>query len=185
MLVVAAAAFFLLLLTVLGVKKLLPGKPGSLQNPAGTESSAAEIELKTAVTINDVDITGMSRREAEEAVLKQHPWGMTARLEQALAEDEPYAVANLLQVKLKKILDKIYAPGAVDRDHYALDAEGLETEIAAEAAAMAKQWNRAAKNGAIASYDKEHQRFVYTESQVGRAVDEAAAEEAIRTAMRE
>lgn len=185
LLVAAAAAFFLLLLTVLGVKKLLPGKPGSLQNPAGTESSAAEIELKTAVTINDVDITGMSRREAEEAVLKQHPWGMTARLEQALAEDEPYAVANLLQVKLKKILDKIYAPGAVDRDHYALDAEGLETEIAAEAAAMAKQWNRAAKNGAIASYDKEHQRFVYTESQVGRAVDEAAAEEAIRTAMRE
>ncbi len=184
MFVGVAVAVLVLALAVIGAKKLIRLGQSAAAQSAAAESTVEETALKTAVTINDVDITGMSRMEARKAVLQKYQWGMKAVLEQAGEGDEPYPISDLLSVKLDKILDEIYSSKA-PTDSYALDAEGLDAEIAAEAAAMAERWNVQAKNGAVSGYNKETNSFSYSDSVDGRSVNQEAAAAAIRTAMQE
>ena len=190
--VLAAAVLLAAVLAVIGMKKLIRGGAGT---PSGSDqeqitveaenTSQEETKLKSAVTVNDVDITGMSRDEAEKAILSKYHWSMTAKLENAGEKDETYAVSNLLNRKLAMVLDDVYDSGKTPKESYLLDAEGLDDEIAAESAAMAEKWNVAPKNGAVSGFDKESGQFQYTESRDGRTVDQSAAEDAIRTAMKE
>ena len=188
----AAAGILVVALAVFGVRKFMrAGESGAGTAAAGASEVQAETitvestELKKAVTINDVDITGMSREEAKNAVLSKFSWGMKAELENAGEGDEPYEIMNLLSLKLDKILAEIYDSGKTPAETYSIDAESLDAEISAEAAAMAEKWNRKPKNGAVESYDKENKQFKYTESVDGRTVNQEKLAEDIRTAMKE
>lgn len=182
----AAAGLLVVSLSVLGVKRFLRSELGGAgQEPLPQEAASEETALKEAVTINDIDITGLSRQDAKKAVTEKYSWNMTAKLENADGEGAVYELSDLLELRLEQILDEIYGSGKKPQESYAIDAEGLDEEIAAEAAAMAKQWDRAPKNGAISGYDKENNRFTYSDSVDGRAVDQEAMTQDIRTAMRE
>lgn len=178
-----AAVLLVLVLLGGGIKKWLRTNNPNLQN--GAESAAEELVLKSAVTINDVDITGLSREEAERAVLSKYHWNMRAKPELLSEIGESYLLSDLLKLKLEKILDEVYASAAPEKDLFVLNSEGMDVEIAAEVSEMRERWNRAPKNGAIESYDKEKQRFLYSEAEDGYMVDEASAILAIRTAMNE
>ena len=84
---VGTAAFILVAaLVVFGVRKFMrSGASGSSTAAAENQTSAPitvdSTELKKAVTINDIDITGMSREEARNAVLAKFSWKMKAELE--------------------------------------------------------------------------------------------------------
>ena len=186
LLVGAAAGLMIVSLSVIGVKKFLRAELGATgTETVPQEEASSETALNEAVTINDIDITGMSRQDAKKAVMKRYVWNMTARLRDADGEDQVYELSDLLELRLEQILDEIYGGGRQPRESYAIDAEGLDEALAAEAAAMAEQWDRAPKNGAISGYDKETKRFTYSDSVDGRIVDQAAAVQEIRTAMRE
>ena len=64
MFVGGAVAVLVLALAVIGAKKLIRSGQSAAAQSAAAESTVEETALKTAVTINDVDITGMSRMEA-------------------------------------------------------------------------------------------------------------------------
>ena len=186
----AAVIFLIALLGIFGVRKLLrdsgggPAPNGGVSASAEETTTVPETELKKAVTINEVDITGLSKSAARDAVTAKNVWGMKAVLPGG-GEDSTYEIGNLLALKLEKVLTEIYDSGKPAADSYVLNAEGLDAEIAAEAAEMAAKWNVKPKNGAVSGFDKETNSFTYSESQDGRTVDQEAAAADIRTAMNE
>ncbi len=185
-----AAVLLVAILAVFGVRSVLRNHGiGS-----GEESSAAAVqetttvastELKTAVTINDIDITGMNRSEARAALLAKYSWSMKAQLENPEEGDEPVVLSDLLNLRLERILSEIYDSGKNPKTSYHLDAEGLDGEIAAEAAELAKRWDRKPVNGAVSGFDKENNTFSYSDSRDGRTVDQEKFAADIRTAMKE
>lgn len=86
MLVGGAAAVLVISLVVFGVRKFMrngeSGNPLAVSESQSTEAITVEsTELKKAVTINDIDITGMDRAQARKAVLDKFSWSMKAELE--------------------------------------------------------------------------------------------------------
>ena len=190
MLVGAAAAVLVVSLVVFGVRKFLRngenGNPSAAAESQSTEAITVEsTELKKAVTINDIDITGMDRAQARKAVLDKFRWNMKAELETPVEGDEPYEIMDLMTIRLDKILAEIYDSGRTPAESYIINADSLDAEISMEAAAMAAKWDRQPKNGAVTSYDKENKQFTYSESVDGRTVDQEKLAEDIRTAMKE
>jgi vancomycin resistance protein YoaR len=193
--ITAAAVILIVVAGIFIVRKITGGK----QNRQGssvltTTSASTDIKLKSSVTINDVDITGMDKTKAKAAVLSKFTWGMTAKLETSSdsassgtakksADQNVYQISNLLEKKLDKILTEIFAASGKPNDVYSIDSSGMESEITAEAAAIAKKWNTEAKNGAVSGYDKASNAFVYTDSVDGRTVDQNKVISDIKAAM--
>ncbi len=124
-----------------------------------------ETELEKQVTVDGIQITGMSRDEARTEILKNYTWGMKVTY-----GDETYEVANLMEEKLNGLLDEIYR--GEPKEHYTLDTSGLEEAVKAQAAAAAAKWDKAAKNGSISGYDSSTDSFVFEGEAAGLAVDQ-------------
>lgn len=124
-----------------------------------------EIELLKQVSVEGVDITGLSMETAKEAIRKRYPWSM-----QVTWNGDSYEVADLLSQWLDVLLSEIYQ-GDPD-ESYDLDMSGLDELVAAEAANAAARWDLAAKNGSISSYDASSDTFLFSGAEEGRAVDQ-------------
>ena len=215
MMIGAAGAVLVVSLSVFGISRLVQAGSGKQrQSTAASETELAN-KLKGSCFINDIDISGMTKEAAREAVLAKYRWNLrvaehvpaetvesmsaessgaegntetsaaTVATTAAEIEGESYAVSDLLKLRLEKLLTEIYgdtAAGENERRYY-LDAEGLDAEIATEAEAIAKKWNRSAKSSEIKSFDKTTNVFEYSESAEGRKVDESAMADAIKAAM--
>lgn len=128
-------------------------------------TTVPETELQKEVLVDGVDITGMSREEAREAILKNYPWAMTVTW-----QEETFEVADLMGGKVDALLTEIYA--GEPKEKYSLDTDGLEEAAAEEAAKAAAKWDKAAKNGSISSYDKATDKFLFTGAEQGQALDQ-------------
>ena len=138
------------------------------RQPAETEtesSSVPETELQKEVMVDGINITGMSREQAREAILENYPWNMKVTW-----QDDTYEVADLMAGKVDGLLTEIYSGGA--KEKYSLDTDGLEEKAKEEAAKVASQWDKAAKNGSISSYDKDNDKFLFTGAEKGQALDQ-------------
>ncbi|MGN0158155.1 MAG: VanW family protein [Brotaphodocola sp.] len=157
-----------LIIAIAIIVSLLKGMGGSGSKEAsGADTTAAppETELQKEVSVDGINITGMSREEAKEAILKNYPWAMTV-----VWEDKTYEVANLVETKVDALLEEIYA--GKPEESYVLDISGMEEAVRAEAANVAAQWNKKAKNGSISSYDASADKFIFSGAETGLAVDE-------------
>lgn len=139
-------------------------------NPADSESETEtttieETELQKEVTVDGLNITGMSREEAREEILKEFPWAMKVTW-----QDDTYEVADLMAGKVDAVLQEIYS--GEPKESYSLDTSGLEEAAKAEAANAAARWDKKAKNGSISSYDAGSDKFVFTGAEQGQAVDQ-------------
>ena len=177
------AVLLVAILAVFGVRSILRNHgigdgPGTTAAAVKEETTVPSTELRTAVTINDIDITGMSRSEARAELLKKYSWKMTAQLEKPEEGDEPVVLSDLLNLE-------IYDSGKTPKTSYRLDAEGLDGEIAAETSELAKRWDRKPVNGAVQGFDKETNTFSYSDSKDGRSIDQEKLAADIRAAMRE
>ncbi len=123
-----------------------------------------ETELEKEVTVDGIQITGMSRDQARAEILKDYTWNM-----KVVYGDEIYEVSNLMEEKLNGLLDEIYT--GEPKEHYTLDTSGLEEAVQAQAAAAAAKWDKAAKNGSISGYDPSSDSFVFEGEAVGLAID--------------
>lgn len=138
------------------------------KQPAETEtetSSVPETELQKEVMVDGINITGMSREEAREAILKNYPWNMKVTW-----QEDTYEVADLMAGKVDKLLTEVYS--GEPKEKYSLDTDGLEELAKEEAAKAASRWDKAAKNGSISSYDKDNDRFLFTGAEEGQALDQ-------------
>lgn len=132
-----------------------------------TESvtSEPETELEKKVTVDGIEITGMSREDAKAEILKKYPWGMKVTY-----KEDTYEVSNLMEEKVNVLLDEIYR--GVPKESYTLDTSGLEEAVQAQAAAAAARWDKAAKNGSISKYEPSNDTFVFEGESVGVAIDQ-------------
>lgn len=215
MIIGAAGAVLAVSLSVFGISRMVQAGSGKHnQSTAASETELAE-KLKGSCFINDIDISGMTKEAAREAVLAKYRWNLrvaenapaetvestsaestaaeggtsaavtSAATTAAEIEGEAYAVSDLLKLRLEKLLAEIYGETASNENErrYYLDAEGLDAEIATEAEAIAKKWNRSAKSSEIKSFDKTTNVFEYSDSVEGLKVDETAMADAIKAAM--
>lgn len=138
-----------------------------VQTETQEESIILETELKRTVSVNGVDITGLSKEEAKAAIEAKFPWSMTVAY-----GDEAYEVGNLISEKIDAVLNEIYSVEEDPNETYEIETKNFEEAAKREAAAAAGQWNKPAKNGSISKYDSSSDKFVFTEGEAGLAIDQ-------------
>ena len=143
-----------------------------------SQESVTETAMEKPVTVDGVVITGMSRTEAEAAILEKYPWSMTITY-----GEDAYQVTDLMAEKVDSLLDEIYTGDP--QESYSLDTTGLEEVIASEAAAAAAKWDKSPKNGSIQSFDKENGKFVFAGEEAGFAIDQEKLAQDIQAALDE
>ncbi len=161
-LAVGGVILIIAIVCIVFLVKGMTGKSGETETETTTE---AEPELLKEVTVDGINITGMSREEAKQAILKDFTWGMKVTW-----QDQSYDVADLMAGKVDSLLQEIFA--GVTRESYSLDTSGLEDGAAAEAANVAAKWDKKAKNGSISSYDAASDKFLFTGAENGQAVEQ-------------
>lgn len=130
-----------------------------------TSTQPTETEMMKEVKVDGIAITGMSKNQAKNTILKKYTWGMTVTY-----GDDTYNVTDLAAEKVDMLLDEIYS--GEPEENYTLDMNGMEEAAAKEAAACASKWDKKAKNGSIDSYDKEKGQFVFAGEQNGFSIDQ-------------
>ena len=175
--VIAAAGVALMIVIAASVYGMNRGKRGEVGVTTQVEvSTEPETELVKEVMVDGITITGMSREEAKQEILKKYTWKMTARY-----QDDVYEVSNLMAEKLDSLLEEIYR--GEPKENYTLDTSGLEEAVQAQVANMKERWNKAAKNGAISSYDAASDSFVFEGEATGIAIDEEKLARDIQAAL--
>lgn len=172
------AGGLVLILAITCIVFLVKGmKGGKDQDPSvESEGIVAETELKKKVQVNGVDITGMSREEAKTAILKEISWGMKVTW-----EDQSMDVTDLMAEKVNTVLDEIYQNEP--KEMYTVDASGLEEAVKEEAAKAAAKWDKKPKNGSISSYDASKDKFIFSGSENGIAVNQEKLVSDIQSAL--
>ena len=142
-----------------------------------SETAEPETELVKEVTVDDITITGMSREQAKEAILKNYPWRMTA-----VYEGDVYELTNLMSGKVDALLEEIFT--GEPKESYTLDTSGLDDAVTAQVAAMKERWNKEPKNGSISAYDASNDSFTFAAGEYGVAVDEEKLTSDIQAAIK-
>ena len=166
---IIAIAGVVLIVFITGISLALKGK-GSNTDIAGTETvieSESETEMQKEVQVDGISITGMSKSEANAAILKEFPWSMTVEY-----DSDQYKVTDLMAEKVDALLDEIYKDGSDPQESYTLDTSGLDEKVKAEAAACGAKWDKKAKNGSIDKFDAASGKFVFAGEENGFAIDQ-------------
>lgn len=140
-------------------------------------TTEASTELQNEVTVDGINITGMTLEEARAALLSHYSWDMTVS-----CDGDVYPVTNLLEQQLDGILAEIYS--GAPQESYSLELSGIEEAAAKEAKAAASRWDKAAKNGSISSYDADSDKFLFSGAENGRAVNQEKLAAEIADALR-
>lgn len=136
------------------------------KNPAGGEEGQSEAVAKE-ITVDGVDISGMTQEQAKAAILDQYNWNM-----KVVYEDQEAQIGNLVEAKVNELLDEIYA-GEIKKDEsYTINTDNMMEPAMAEAALVAGTWNMVPQNGGISGYDAASKTFTFTEGTNGMVIDQ-------------
>lgn len=139
------------------------GKDKESTEVSSSDTSAEESGNR--VTVDGIDITGMTQGEAKAAILLQYDWNMKVTY-----KDKEATVVNLMDGKLDELLDEIYAGDK--KPSYEINTDSMMEPAKAEAAMIAGNWNMVAKNGGITGYDKATGKFTFAEGSSGVVIDQ-------------
>ena len=155
----------ILIVVITCIAMALKGKNSDETGAQPTTEAVTEAEMKKEVSVDGISITGLSKSQAKEVLLKEFPWSMTVS-----HDADVYEVNDLMTGKIDSLLDEVYA--GEPQESYTLDTKGLEEQIKAEAAACAAKWDKKAKNGSIDSFNAETGKFVFAGEENGFAIDQ-------------
>jgi len=148
---------------------------------AGTESTEEptepETEIEAEITVNGVQIHGLTKSEAMKKVLADMGWGMKVSF-----EDHTEDLPNLMEANVDAVIDEALAKK--ESGDYTVEAEGLDDAVQAEVKALAAKWDVEPKNGSIASYDKASDKFTFAGAQTGKKIDQEKLTSDIISAMK-
>lgn len=161
--IAAIGVILLVLITCIALVIKAKGRMGA-EDESSVEQTT-ETEMMKEVRVDGISITGMSKNQARNAILKEYTWGMTVTY-----GDDTYNVTDLVAEKVDALLEEIYS--GEPEENYTLDMDGMEEAAAQEAAACASKWDKKAKNGSIDSYDKEKGEFVFKGEENGFSIDQ-------------
>lgn len=172
------AAIGVILIVLIGCIALVLRAKGAMGKPDETVTAApTETQMTQEVKVDGIPITGLSKTQARNAILKQYPWNMTVSY-----GDDTYKVTDLLSGKVDALLDQIYS--GEPEESYTLDMDGMEAAAAKEAAACAAKWDKPAVNASIDSYDKKTGKFSFKGEENGFSIDQAKLAADLETAMK-
>ncbi len=155
-----------LILAIVCIVYLVKGMGNAGFGEKETETTIPpETELQREVMVEGINITGMSREEAKEALTAKFSWEM-----QVVWEDQNFRIPDLMAGNIDALLEEIYA--GEPKESYSLDTSGLEDAVTAEVAKVAEQLDKKPKNGSISGYDKENNTFTFAGAENGQAVDQ-------------
>lgn len=155
-----------LILAITAIVFLVKGMKNGVNRETPTETTTAAVtELQQNVHVDGIDISGMSREDAKNMILENFPWAMKVTW-----EDKTIEIPDLMAGKVDALLDEIYSGEA--KENYSLDTTGLEEAVRSEAANVAAKWDKKAKNGSISSYDAGKDKFIFSGSETGTAVNQ-------------
>ena len=155
----------ILIVVITCIAMALKGRNSDETGAQPTTEAVTEAEMKKEVSVDGISITGLSKSQAKEVLLKEFPWSMTVS-----HDADVYEVNDLMAGKIDSLLDEVYA--GEPQESYTLDTKGLEEQIKAEAAACAAKWDKKAKNGSIDSFNAETGKFVFAGEENGFAIDQ-------------
>ena len=158
-----AGVILIILIACISLAMKFKGAGGS--EPVDSTEETTGTEMMKEVKVDGIAITGMSKNQARNAILKEYPWSMTVTY-----DGDTYNVTNLAAEKVDALLEEIYSQEPAES--YTLSMDGLEEAAAKEAESCAAKWNKKAKNGSIDSYDKEKGTFVFAVEEHGFAIDQ-------------
>lgn len=144
------------------------------------ESSLAmnETILKQAVKVDDIDITGFSKKKAHDEILKNYAWDMKVNY-----NEEVYHLNNIIEEQLNNILDEIFT--GAKKDQYYIEFTNLDELIDKEIDEIANKWEIEPKNASLVSFDKASGEYIYEDGADGKEVDRAYLKETIAKAIEE
>lgn len=169
LLILMIAAVVLLL--VFGIKAL------KNKNEDTVETQEPESALMQDVTVNGVNITGMGRTEAKNAIEKKYGWKMKARL-----GNDTFEIANLLEPGIVTGLDSIYNSMYPD-SAYTIPIEADQSLLDRQMEEMKSRWNVEMKNGSISGFDLTTETFTFADAQDGYEIDEKSLRDSILLAV--
>lgn len=144
------------------------GKREEKANVTGAESSDTESVGDSAedkLTVDGIDITGMSEQEARVAILAQYDWDMKVGY-----EDKEAKISNLMEAKVDELLEEIFA--GEKKEAFEVNTDNMIEAAKAEAALISGNWNMVAKNGGISGYDKDSGKFTFSQGSNGIVIDQ-------------
>lgn len=129
------------------------------------ETDTTEESKKPEVTVDGISITGMTQKEAREAILKQYDWNM-----KVIYKDKEASVGNLMKEKVDELLEEIFA--GEPEGAYEVNTDNMLDSAKAEAALISGNWDMVAKNGGITGYNKETGKFTFSQGSNGMVIDQ-------------
>ncbi|MEG2451662.1 MAG: VanW family protein [Clostridium sp.] len=158
-------ALIIILCIVLAVKGCgkIAGKGKESTEISETDLSAEE--LGNQVTVDGINITGMTQEQAKTAILKQYDWNMKVTY-----KDKEATVSNLMEAKVDELLEEIYA--GENKTSYEIKTDNMLEAAKAEASLISGNWDMVAKKGGISGYDKKTGKFTFTQGTNGVVIDQ-------------
>lgn len=156
------------------------GLAGAIQNSFFTNAKDGLPRPEKTILVEGVDIKGMTKEEAKEAVLTKYPWKMEAKLR---GQEEIYPLDNLLEPETDRILEEIYGNVKEAQASYTFDTSRLNKGMDGEISKIKEKWNIPPQNGSISGFDKESNTFTYTREVPGQEIDALAFSQEARGAL--
>lgn len=161
-LLIGIGIIILILCIAVGVKGCSKSDEKGTQDAEMT--TEPETELEAEITVNGISVHGMTKTEAAEKVLNGIGWAMKVTY-----NGETKELDNLMVEKVDEVLTEAFEKG--ESGSYTVSSDGLENAAAAQADALADQWDVKPKNGSISSYDKSSGEFVFSGAETGKLIE--------------
>lgn len=141
------------------------------------ETTEPETEIEAEITVNGVQIHGLTKSEAMEKVLADMGWAMKVSF-----EDNTEELPNLMEANVDAVIDEALAKK--ESGDYTVETDGLDDAVQVEVKALAAKWDVEPKNGSISSYDNASDKFTFAGAQVGKKIDQEKLVSDIISAMK-
>ncbi len=141
------------------------------------ETTEPETEIEAEITVNGVQIHGLTKSEAMEKVLADMDWAMKVSF-----EDNTEELPNLMEANVDAVIDEALAKK--ESGDYTVETDGLDDTVQVEVKALAAKWDVEPKNGSISSYDSASDKFTFADAQVGKKIDQEKLVSDIISAMK-
>lgn len=141
---------------------------GVLQADAQTEdgkSVNAPDEKLSSARVGQIDLTGLTVKEAEETLEERYRWEL-------MVSDGADSVLmdNLIESQLQAIKKKIEETPADQAQNYEIDYEAMRELFAGQASELAGRWDKKPVSSELESFDKASGAYKYTKEQSGRTL---------------
>ncbi len=133
------------------------------------KTKETEAKIETDITVDGINIKGLTIAEAKKALIGEYNWDMTAVLDTDATKT--IAIDNLLDKAVDNTLSNVFANLEGEQTSYSIDYSSVDSDVESEAKKVETEWTTKPKNGSISGFDKTTGEFTYSGEETGTKVD--------------